>query len=330
MKDEFDFIDSITPKKSFQPTLIRGIGDDAALIRSEAGQNDILCVDTMVESIHFNRKTMNPYQIGYKALAVNVSDIAAMGGAPTFYLVSIAIPSSWSEEELQEIYKGMDGLAQQHEMDLIGGDTVSTKGPLVISVTVHGRVQSDRQLLRENARPGDIVFVTGPLGLSAAGLHLLLENDQFEATRQKELLKAHQMPDPQVKAGLLLAESGFRIALNDISDGIASEAWEIADASQVHITLDYDQVPKHPELKHFSAQQTEEWILYGGEDFQLVGTVSESNWLPLKRLFDQHQKPLYNIGTVETGEAGVSLFKNGDSLRLSKKGYNHFKGNSKS
>ncbi|WP_257351390.1 thiamine-phosphate kinase [Pseudalkalibacillus decolorationis] len=325
MKDEFDFIDSITPNHSYQSTLIKGIGDDAALIRPDKSQNDILCVDTMVESIHFDRKTMKPFHIGYKALAENISDIAAMGGTPIFYLVSIAIPSNWTEDELQGIYKGMEKLAQKYQMDLIGGDTVSTKGPLVISVTVHGRVRSDQQLLRENAAPGDVVFVTGPLGLSAAGLHLLFEKEQLDPEIDKCLLKAHQLPVPQVEAGLLLSESGFKIALNDISDGIASEANEIAAASNVHITLDYAELPKHPSLERFSDQQVEEWILYGGEDFQLVGTISESNWLPLKKTFDDQQHDLYKIGTVKAGQSGVSLLKNGECLSLHKKGYNHFK-----
>ncbi|MCF6411479.1 thiamine-phosphate kinase [Pseudalkalibacillus salsuginis] len=324
MQDEFEWIESITPKQNHQPTLIEGIGDDAALIRSEAGFDDILCVDTLVENVHFSRKTMTPYQIGHKALAVNISDVAAMGGTPRFYLVSIAISDSWSETELQEIYKGMEGLADKYGIDLIGGDTVATKGPLVVSVTAHGRVQKGRKLLRKNAQPGDVVFLTGPVGLSAAGLELLLEDRLSENLTR--LVDAHQLPAPQVEAGLLLAASGYKIALNDISDGLASESHEIAEASNVHIQIRYDQLPTVEEFNHFTSDQVLDWMLYGGEDFQLVGTVPLEDWASLVQLFGEHGLAIHEIGAVVEGKAGVSLFKDHETIPVSKKGYNHFSG----
>ncbi len=324
MQDEFEWIASITPKQNHQPTLIEGIGDDAALIRSEAGFDDILCVDTLVENVHFSRKTMTPYQIGHKALAVNISDVAAMGGIPRFYLVSIAISEAWSEKELQEIYKGMEGLADKYGIDLIGGDTVSTKGPLVVSVTAHGRVKKGRKLLRKNAQPGDVVFLTGPVGLSAAGLELLLEDRLSENLTR--LVDAHQLPVPQVEAGLLLTASGYKIALNDISDGLASESHEIAEASNVHIQIRYDQLPTVEEFNHFTSDQVLDWMLYGGEDFQLVGTVPLEDWASLAELFGEHGQAIHEIGAVVEGKAGVSLFKDHEMIPVSKKGYNHFSG----
>lgn len=321
MKDEFEWIDKISPKKHLQPTLIEGIGDDAALIRPESGYDDILCVDTMVESIHFSRKTMSPFHIGYKALAVNISDVAAMGGSPKFYLVSIAIPKGWAESELEDIYRGMAELAESYQIDLIGGDTVSTEGPLVVSVTVHGRVQQDRKLLRKNARPGDVVFLTGPVGLSAAGLNSLLHDEESI----ERLIEAHQMPTPQVEAGLLLAESGYRIALNDISDGLASEANEIAEASNVHITLEEEWLPTIQELSSFTKEQVLEWMLYGGEDFQLIGTASAEDWHSLLKKFEGDGLPLYKIGTVSEGPTKVSLKNGNEVIPIFKQGYNHFK-----
>ncbi len=321
MKDEFEWIKTITPEKRHQPTLIEGIGDDAALVRPEAGYDDILCVDTMVESVHFSRKTMSPYQIGHKALAVNVSDIAAMGGAPKFYLVSIAIPKGWTEEELHDIYQGMADLAEDFHIDLIGGDTVSTEGPLVVSVTVLGRVQQDRKLLRKNARSGDVVFLTGPVGLSAAGLHLLLQDE----VSIKRLIEAHQLPQPQVNAGLLLGGSGYRIALNDISDGLASEANEIAEASNVQLILDEECLPSIEAFASYDKEQVLEWMLYGGEDFQLIGTVSEVDWHSLQKRFEEHDQPLYKIGTVCEGPAQVMLKKGEELLPIGKRGYNHFR-----
>ncbi|MCF6139519.1 thiamine-phosphate kinase [Pseudalkalibacillus berkeleyi] len=323
MKDEFEFINRIKPNKTHQPTLIEGIGDDAALIRPESGYDDILCVDTMVENIHFNRKTMTPYQIGYKALAVNMSDIAAMGGQPKFYLVSIAIPNGWTETELDDIYRGMSELAESYEMDLIGGDTVSTSGPLTISVTAHGRVKQDRKLLRRNAKPGDVLFLTGPVGLSAAGLSILLEEAHSDKPIE-ELTKAHQLPTPQVKAGLLLSESGYRIALNDVSDGLASEAHEIAEASQVHIVIAEDKLPTIEALSFFDKKNVLDWMLNGGEDFQLIGTVSAEHWISLSNLFEKNGQTIHQIGTVSEGPSKVSLNSKNGLMPIDKKGYNHF------
>src|SRR5690606_8565119 len=134
-----------------QSGLLAGIGDDAALVRPTPEMEQIICMDTMVEGVHFNSHTMDPYQIGYKALAVNISDIAAMGGIPTYYLVSIAIPKGWNEADLLSIYEGMAMLADKYAMDLIGGDTVSIADTLVITVTVLGEVERGKHLLRSYA-----------------------------------------------------------------------------------------------------------------------------------------------------------------------------------
>ncbi|HET7578756.1 MAG TPA: thiamine-phosphate kinase [Bacillales bacterium] len=320
MQDEFSFIHQITPKRSSQPSLIHGIGDDAALFAGEDGFEEIVCMDTMVEGIHFTRQTMSPFDIGYKALAVNVSDIAAMGGMPTYYLVSVAVPQSWGDE-LKEVYQGMADLAKAHEMDLIGGDTVSAETAFVLTVTVLGRVEKGRHLLRSSAKPGDLVFVTGPLGDSAAGLSLLLKNGRAHpfSNDQQKLIRAHQRPVPQVKAGRILSALSTRIALNDVSDGIASEANEIAEASGVTLVLDYEKLPRSKVLRTFSTEKQREWVLFGGEDFQLIGTVPETKARKLEKQF-----PVTFIGTVEEGEAEVILKENGQIKRLERKGFNHF------
>ncbi|TMW70872.1 thiamine-phosphate kinase [Alteribacter natronophilus] len=320
MKDEFAFIRSIQPGSHHQPTVVAGIGDDAALYDSEDGWHEIATVDTLVEDIHFSKKTMTAYQTGHRALAVNISDIAAMGGRPVFYLVAITVPKSgtWTEDELGDIYRGMGDLAAKYRMDLIGGDTNSTHDKLVVSVTVIGRVEKGVKLLRTNARPGDSVFVTGPVGSSAAGLDLLL-NKGLEAGKENKWAAAHQTPMPQVQAGRIIAEAGLRTALNDISDGLASEAHEIAEASGVTIELEWERIPHELD----GEERQKEWALFGGEDFQLIGCAGKEDAKKLRQLFEKDGLPFYKIGTVTEG-SGVWLTEQGERTRLDKGGYNHF------
>ncbi|HEX7065404.1 MAG TPA: thiamine-phosphate kinase [Bacillales bacterium] len=321
MEDEFSFIKHITPKQYVQPSLVQGIGDDAALFNGDQAFEEIICMDTMVEGIHFSRETLSPYDIGYKALAVNISDVAAMGGYPTYCLVSVAVPKDW-RTDLEKVYAGLTDLAEEQGMDLIGGDTVSAKEGFVITVTVMGRVEKGRHLLRSSAQPGDQIFVTGPLGDSAAGLALLLEHGRAHGfnTEQQKLVEIHQRPKPQVKAGRILAGLSSNIALNDISDGIASEANEIARASGAKLVLDYERLPKSEALKAFPAEKQKEWSLFGGEDFQLVGTIPGHLMELLKERF-----PVVFVGTVEEGEPEVVLKQDGEKIvRLDPAGYNHF------
>ncbi|MFD2706946.1 thiamine-phosphate kinase [Salibacterium lacus] len=326
-KDEFEWIQQHTPERHSHPGVIEGIGDDAAVYAAEEGFDEILCVDTMVEEVHFKKQTMSAYDTGYKALAVNISDIAAMGGIPVYYIVSIAVPSSWTDEELQDVYNGMGALAGEYHMDMIGGDTVSSGTGLVISVTAHGRVEKGRHLVRRNARPGDIVFVTNPTGRSAAGLEWLLEHGRESACPQpfQTLTAYHRNPCPRVKEGRVIAGSAPSASLNDISDGLASEANEIAEASGVHLQLNKQDIPVAGELKEEFPEDTYwDWIFYGGEDFELIGTVREKDWPLLQQNMKQEGLSLYDIGKVKEGDSLVTLLDGNGEQRLPKKGYNHF------
>ncbi|MBM6618644.1 thiamine-phosphate kinase [Bacillus suaedaesalsae] len=322
IKDEFDFINKISSNQQIPKSVIEGIGDDAAIIRPHHKMDTVVCKDTMVEGVHFKRETMKPHHIGHKALASNISDIAAMGGIPTFYLVSIAIPSTWQEQELLDIYCGMSELANQYEMTLIGGDTVSIEGPLVVTVTVLGEIEQGKVLKRSNAKPGDFVFLTGNVGDSAAGLHILL-SDNTSNRKHTNLLNRHQLPSPQVKAGRIL--KGLpRASANDISDGVASEAIEIATASQVNIVIDEYAIPLSEEILSFGRKEAIQWALYGGEDYELLGTVSPENWDQLLLEFNKENIRITHIGNVVRGTGRVFLNNNGESIELKKAGYNHF------
>ncbi|WP_026673325.1 thiamine-phosphate kinase [Alkalihalobacterium bogoriense] len=327
MKDEFEFIKRITPAKKNQQSITVGIGDDAAVYEAKQGFEQVVCVDTMVEGIHFRKDTLLPKHIGYKALAINISDLAAMGAVPLYYLVSIAIPPHWSDNEIDDIYRGMTQLAENYKMDLLGGDTVSTDDKLVISVTALGHVEKGSALLRSHAKPDDIVFVTGVVGHSAAGLDLLFKHGVHAkfTPNEKVLVGKHQMPMPQIEAGRCFISSQLRMALNDISDGVASEAHEIAEASEVTLLIEADKIPTGMELECYSREKQLEYALFGGEDFQLIGTVQQKEWQRLNDTCEKHGIILTAIGYVEEGEAGVFLMDNGKKRKVDKKGYNHFK-----
>lgn len=325
VQDEFQFIQSIQPTRQFHGELFVGIGDDAAVYTPRKGFQQIVCMDTMVEGIHFLRKTMKPFDIGYKSVAINISDIAAMGGHPKYYLVSVAIPPDWHEKELLEIYEGMNDAAKRFQVDLIGGDTVSIDKRLVVTVTVIGEIEHGKARLRSDARPGDVVFVTGTLGDSAAGLYLLLNKGNFHLPENDYtyLVSRHQRPVPQVEAGKLISDLE-RASLNDVSDGIASELNEIAEMSKLQIIINKDLLPLSDSIRLMPVEKQYEWALSGGEDFELVGTTSKNSFEILKEKCEKRGIRLTKIGEVLEGDPMVYLKEKDKCQRLLKKGYNHF------
>lgn len=320
--DEFSFINSIKQQTYKQSSVIKGIGDDAAVFRNTS-QDTVTAVDTFVEEVHFSRATMDPFHIGYRSLAANISDLAAMGATPAFYLVSVVIPKNWSDEELIQLYKGMSHLASLHKMDLIGGDTVSGK-EMSISVTVIGFVHKGKARYRSSAKPDDILFVTGALGDSQAGFHILNNPGSF---REKEYYYAkHRMPEPRVAFAKEL-ESLSRVALNDISDGIANEANEISEASNVSITIYEEKLPTSNSFNQFTKELQREWMLFGGEDFELLGTVSKAEWEYLKAIAEKTHTPLKEVGYVDFSKSNQHKVFGVDHYNkkklLEKKGYTH-------
>src|SRR5690625_1425133 len=201
MMDEFTLIEQIKQKTYRQQSLIKGVGDDAAVFRLY-NKDTVIAVDTFVEGVHFTRETLTPKQIGYRVLAVNMSDIAAMGATPLYYLVSIVIPGSWDNESVKQIFSGMDELAERYALDLIGGDTVSGH-ELVIAVTIIGSVAGGKARYRHHAKPGDVVFVTGTVGDARAGLDVLLRQTKLPENATESiiypLITRHQRPEPRVE-----------------------------------------------------------------------------------------------------------------------------------
>lgn len=318
--DEFDFIKKIKQKSYYQLNLEKGIGDDAAVFNHSNGSL-VTAVDMFVENVHFSQQTMSPWDIGYKSLAANLSDMAAMGATPKYYLVAISIPKSLPTVKVEEVFNGIKSLANKYNIDLIGGDTVSGK-QLAISITIIGQVNKHvryRHLAKEN----DVVFVTGTLGDSLAGLYIL-KNSHNRYVEQAYFIKRHQRPVPRVTFAKSLSEIP-RIALNDISDGIANEATEIAEASNVSFHLKAKNIPIRKSLLQFNDEQRYKWTYFGGEDFELLGTVSRDNWQKIQEIAERTNTQITEVGTVSNKNPGkVFLYYEGEPpILLKKEGYTH-------
>ncbi|MGC5328704.1 thiamine-phosphate kinase [Brevibacillus sp. SYSU BS000544] len=335
MQDEFSLIKQWTRESKDWPrskNVSVGIGDDAAVFSVSNQREVVACCDAMIETVHFLKQTMKPSDIGYKSVISNISDIAAMGGIPLYALVTIGISPNWSASECQEIYEGIYDALREYHVQLIGGDTVSTPDALHLSVTLLGEVERGKAFLRSKANPGDIVFVTGTLGDSAAGLHLLLaeaEKGDPSDDKWKDLRRKHQRPSAQVTTGRLLHQLEPMGALNDISDGLASELWEIAEASHVSILIEEDEIPLSQTLLDYCRsidKDPYEWAWTGGEDYQLVGTVPESEYQQLKELCVDHNLFITCIGRVQKHDQQFvrMIDRYGRERVVEKTGYNHF------
>lgn len=272
---EFGLIDALIARLD-RPRDGLGIGDDAAAWSATPGTVVVATTDMLVEGIHFRLDWTTPRDLGWKALAVNLSDLAAMGARPGRGLISVALLSD-QVELVEELYEGLSELARQSGTLIVGGDTVRTPGPLIINVALLGEADPDRLLRRNGAVEGDLLVLTGPVGASAAGLDLLLRDDREALARPEAaaLLAAHHRPIPQLAAGVALAALGLRCAI-DVSDGVASEAWHLARASGVAVEIDVDRLPLALEaVALLGDDRARDLALSGGEDYQLLFAVAE-------------------------------------------------------
>ena len=314
--DEFVLIDRLTQHSIYNPTYVKvGVGDDCAVYDTPCDVDQLVSTDMMVEGIHFSESTTAPFDVGYRLGAANISDIAAMGGTPRHMVVSIAVPKGRHTSYVEEVYQGLHDICAEYRVNIIGGDTVSTEGPFVISATVFGDVPTNQSVLRSGAQDGDAVFITNYLGLSYVGLHSLLEgSEDYPVSRS-----VHQRPIPHVECGIIARDLGAT-SMNDISDGLSSEINEIANASQVTIFIDESALPIHPEVQaycksHQMSPYLPMWI--GGEDFQLVGTI------PAEMAEHLPTETFTIIGHVKAGNAQVLVDRDGQWMRVEPKGYNH-------
>jgi thiamine-monophosphate kinase len=320
-----------------------GIGDDAAVVEPERNRLEVLTVDTLVEGVHFDRAFVPPEAIGHRALAVNLSDLAAMGAAPRLALLAMALPPSLPLVEFDAIVSGFAALANQHRLHLAGGNLTRSPGPLMIDVTLCGSVKRRQVLTRGGARPGDELYVSGTIGAARAGL-LLLKGTTTEGTDTNRghnfleetpwprfvsvstVVEHYLRPTPRVRLGMLLGRNRVASACIDLSDGLADGVHRIADASGVGIAVDADALPIDASARGVFERRgdaTVDEALAGGDDYELLFTVKRRRLRSVLAAARHSGVPLTRIGVCTDGRA-VVLRRAGIERPLPLAGYDHF------
>jgi thiamine-monophosphate kinase len=340
----------IKARVSMPSWVVIGPGDDAAVIQPERGTFDVLTTDAQVEGVHFDRRFVPPDAIGHRALAVNLSDLAAMGATPRAALLSLALPPALDVSDFEQIVDGVLAFAAAHRTTLVGGNITQTSGPLIVDVTAIGSAKPRRILTRSGARPGDEVYVTGSLGEAAIGLRRLQAAarsalaapsrdsardgpERVEGPKPGEggppnsCVIRYLRPQPRVRAGMLLGRNRAASSCMDVSDGLADCARQVAEASGVGITLDAAAIPVSAEVREAQGGRgldPLEPALSGGEDYELFFTVRPAHRGRLRTVCQQlGDLPITRIGVVTKGRD--LLLRDEDGTRPLPAGYEHFR-----
>lgn len=319
-KSEADFIAWIrqrTPRRVAGLTL--GIGDDAALLTVPPGQELILTTDMSIEDVHFTSALHSPQAVGHRALARSLSDIAAMGGTPRYALISLAVSRCTQRAWLDGFFHGLFALARRFATTVIGGDTAVVNGPCAVDVIVAGEVPRGRALRRSGAQTGDRIFVSGRLGMAALGLRLLPSQRTARQPVEKAALRAHLFPQPLCALGRFLSAHRLADALMDLSDGLSIDLQRLCDASGVGARLFANQIPIPPIA---DAEDALGLALHGGEDYQLLFTVSEAKTSQLPRRFGKI--PIHCIGEIRASRGIDMITSEGKTVVVENRGYDHF------
>ncbi len=305
---EFALINKLT-KKPVNRKIVKGIGDDAAVIKY-ANSYLVLTTDTLVEGDHFSLRYFTPRQIGRKAVEINVSDIGAMGAEPKYFLVSLVIPIKMDTEIIEKIYMGLRQAGRKYKIEIIGGN-ITHGSQFTIDIFMLGEAKKENLKFRSSAKPGDAIMVSGDLGSSSAGLHLFLKNiSGFNNVKKKHL-------EPKAKFYKVKPFLKYINAMIDVSDGLASEVKRICEQSGTGAVIYADSVPVKPSTEKAAkacGRDALDFALYGGEDFELVFTVSKKNMGRVKG---------FKVGEI-TDKKGIRIKKDGREKILKKHGYDHF------
>jgi len=340
MQSEFDFIKRIRDQaaKASAPDLVLGIGDDAAILREREGRETLVTVDLLVEEIDFKLEYAPPRLLGHKALAVSLSDIAAMGGAPAFSLLTLGIPKQFQPSNLksgvfwEEFFAGYFALAEEHSVSLIGGDLSSTPDRLTIDSVVIGHCRAGGAIRRGGAKVGDAIYLTGPVGASATGLKLLLGGARVSESEEglaQSALRAHLKPTPRAAFGRRIGERGLAHSMIDVSDGLAQDLARICEESAVAAIVDYDSVPVANEVGLISKgpEVAFDFAVGGGEDFELLLAASGDDEAELFEIAALCGLGLSRIGELVPADQTrprLLLRRGGEVKPLSIRGFDHF------
>ncbi|HST53086.1 MAG TPA: thiamine-phosphate kinase [Pyrinomonadaceae bacterium] len=345
-RGEFDFIERVRRQElkriathnnssliTHHSSLLLGIGDDAAVIRHRAGFDTLITADLLVEGIDFRLDAfgISARDIGHKALAVSLSDIAAMGARPRFCLLSIGLPAArWRTNFLEEFYRGVRALAARYGVSIIGGDTSRTPERVVIDSIVLGEVRRGRAVFRSGARPGDQIFVTGSLGGAAAGLRILesraVSKSRLSYTRaQRRLVERQTRPTPRVEWGALLGERRLATAMIDLSDGLSSDLAHLCRESEAGARIDAALLPVESLLKSSVTNEDDalSLALDGGEDFELLFTVRPRDASKLPKEVGGVRAT--RVGEIIEARGKIKFVEDGSERLLKPRGFEHFK-----
>lgn len=305
---EFGLVDRITKKPKDKDVLV-GIGDDAAVYKTEKGLQ-VLTTDCLVEGDHFRREWFTPEQIGMKAIEINVSDIAAMGALPKYVLVELALPRDLDVEFVEKLYNGMWKVCDKYNIEIIGGNMTHCEN-IVISITLTGEVDKKNLCLRSSAKQGDFIFVSGHLGNGRAGLRLFQENlEGFENVRKSYL-------EPKAQLDTALKISAYANSMIDVSDGLAPEIKHICNKSKCGAIIYKDKIPIEDEVRDVARNLNEDeydYALFGGEDFDLVFTVPKDKLNKVNGFL---------VGEI-TKSKEIKLSFKGTEKEITESGYDHF------
>ena len=313
----------LPPPPAWMPV---GIGDDAAVVEPERNRLEVLSVDALVEGVHFDRAFTPPASIGHRALAANLSDLAAMGAAPRLCLLSLALPSSLPIADFDAMIGGVAALAARHRIHVAGGNLTRSPGPLVVDITVTGTAKRRQILTRHGARPGDELYVTGSIGAAAAGLGMLKEQSSA-APPDNPCTRRYLYPEPRIRMGLLVARNRAAAAGMDLSDGLADGVHRLAQASGVGAIVDAEALPIDPDAREWFAGRSNDpttAAITGGDDYELLIAVRPRL---SRRLTDPRRHggvALTRVGVC--AENPAVLLKCGDGRHQPlPQGYQHFR-----
>jgi len=309
--------------KPSRPGLIKGIGDDTAVVKIGHNKALVFTTDMLIENVHFSLKYEGFFDIGWKALAVNVSDVASMGATPTWGVISVGMPVGIPVDCVDKLAQGVASLARKYRIGIIGGDTVKSPDLLVVNIALLGEAPEHDLLYRQGAQPGEALFVTGRIGEAAAGLELLRKRRQTADGSQhnrKHLIDRYLRPEPRVKESILIVKNQLASSMIDISDGLHISVKFLCEQSKVGANIYLDKIPVNRELLTANREQAWQLALSGGEDYELLFTVPRKKIKKALALF-----PHGWIGEVTGGNTIKILDKTGQEINVGNAGYEHFK-----
>lgn len=326
---EFELIARLTRDLPRSEGVEQSVGDDCAILDSCDPDLQLATCDSQVEGIHFTLQMSTPEQIGRKALAVNLSDIAAMGGLPRYALVSLILPPY--HVPLEQIYAGLRAEAREYTTAIVGGNISSSGGPLIIDITLLGTVERGHALLRSGARAGDMLCISGTPGEAAAGLHTLLHpNSAYSSEALATVQARYHTPQPRLAVGRVLSRFGPEIitAALDVSDGVSGDLSHICERSNVGACLEKARLPLSPALRTIAAETSHDpyaWFLHGGEDYELLFTVTPGHEQEvISSIQTKTGTPTSIIGTIQDHSKGLTLLSsNGDLEPLPVASWDH-------